>query len=112
MMLPGMTSSPPKRLTPRRCAVEARPLRVEPRPFLDANSWRSKRNIAARSYQTAGPGSNGNGGLAGLDSHRDRAARPQRDQGIERHGGQVERAEPDAMRQRRQDEHRLGPSEA
>src|ERR1700682_5930154 len=112
MMLPGMTSSPPKRLTPRRCALESRPLRVEPAPFLDANSWRSKRNIAARSYQTAGAGSNGNVGLAGLDAHRDRTARPRGDQGGEAHGGQHERDQADAARQRRQDEDRFRPGEA
>src|SRR5579872_4954532 len=50
-MFPGITRSPPNRLTPKRCAFESRPLRVEPAPFLDAKSWRSKTNIAARSYQ-------------------------------------------------------------
>src|SRR5690242_1108923 len=34
MMLPARTSSPPKRLTPRRLEFESRPLRVEPPAFL------------------------------------------------------------------------------
>src|SRR5579863_5589127 len=50
-MLPAATRSPPKRLTPRRCALESRPLRVEPAPFFEANSWRSNRNIAGLLYQ-------------------------------------------------------------
>src|SRR5579871_3142148 len=54
MMLPAVTFSPPKRLTPRRCAFESRPLRVEPAPFFEAKSWRSKRNIAGLLYQEAG----------------------------------------------------------
>ncbi len=31
-MLPGMTTSPPYFLTPRRCALESRPLRSNPVP--------------------------------------------------------------------------------
>src|SRR5664279_5318154 len=49
---PGTTSWPPKRFTPSRCAFESRPLRVEPAPFFDAKSWRSKKNIARELYQT------------------------------------------------------------
>src|ERR1700693_3434011 len=33
---PPVTSCPPKRLTPRRCEFESRPLREEPCPFLCA----------------------------------------------------------------------------
>ena len=36
MISPALTNWPPKRLTPRRCALESRPLREEPRPFLCA----------------------------------------------------------------------------
>src|SRR6202795_2841459 len=35
-MEPPVTSSPPNRLTPRRCEFESRPLREEPCPFLCA----------------------------------------------------------------------------
>src|ERR1700693_2560229 len=35
-MEPPVTSSPPNRLTPRRCELESRPLREEPCPFLCA----------------------------------------------------------------------------
>src|ERR687893_495487 len=38
MISPALTSWPPKRLTPRRCAFESRPLRVEDAPFLCAMS--------------------------------------------------------------------------
>src|SRR5919112_228657 len=38
MISPALTSWPPKRLTPRRCALESRPLRVEDAPFLCAMS--------------------------------------------------------------------------
>src|SRR5579862_1034509 len=51
MMCPAVTRSPPKRFTPRRWELESRPLRVEPAPFLDANSWRSNWNIAGGVYQ-------------------------------------------------------------
>src|SRR4029079_7581743 len=36
MIEPPLTRSPPNALTPRRCACESRPLRVEPCPFLCA----------------------------------------------------------------------------
>src|SRR6058998_3277778 len=35
-MFPARTNSPPKRFTPRYCALELRPLREEPTPFLCA----------------------------------------------------------------------------
>src|SRR5262245_58547561 len=38
MILPAITDSPPKRFTPRRCALESRPFRLEPTPFLCAIS--------------------------------------------------------------------------
>src|SRR5690242_19118036 len=38
MISPALTSWPPKRLTPSRCAFESRPLRVEDAPFLCAMS--------------------------------------------------------------------------
>src|SRR5947209_13655939 len=36
MISPAPTTWPPKRLTPRRCALESRPLRVDDAPFLCA----------------------------------------------------------------------------
>src|SRR5450830_1847881 len=36
MISPALTTWPPKRFTPRRCALESRPLRVELAPFLCA----------------------------------------------------------------------------
>src|ERR1700760_3231984 len=36
MMLPPVTNSPAKAFTPRRCALESRPLEEEPPPFLCA----------------------------------------------------------------------------
>src|ERR1700712_1015795 len=36
MISPAFTTSPPNRFTPRRCALESRPLRVELAPFLGA----------------------------------------------------------------------------
>src|ERR1700712_5535062 len=36
MISPALTTWPPKRLTPRYCALESRPLRVELAPFLCA----------------------------------------------------------------------------
>src|SRR5436309_643820 len=36
MISPPVTVSPAKTFTPRRCACESRPLRLEPRPFLCA----------------------------------------------------------------------------
>src|ERR1700693_4783170 len=50
-MFPAMTGSPPKRLMPRRWAFESRPFRVEPAPFFEAKSWRSKRNMTGLSIQ-------------------------------------------------------------
>src|SRR5579863_7077849 len=50
-MLPAITRSPPKRFTPRRWALESRPLRVEPAPFFEAKSLRSSSNIAGLLYQ-------------------------------------------------------------
>src|ERR1700722_3640097 len=38
MMVPPRTASPPKRLTPRRCAFESRPFLGGPKPFLCAIS--------------------------------------------------------------------------
>src|SRR5579864_3282425 len=38
MIEPPLTSSPPKRLTPRCCGLESRPLRLEPCPFFCAMS--------------------------------------------------------------------------
>src|SRR4051812_11110614 len=38
MISPALTSWPPKRLTPRRCALESRPLRLDDAPFLCAMS--------------------------------------------------------------------------
>ncbi len=38
MIEPAVTNSPPKALTPRRCELLSRPLRLEPRPFLCAIS--------------------------------------------------------------------------
>src|SRR6476659_29544 len=38
MISPAPTTWPPKRFTPRRCALESRPLRVELAPFLCAIS--------------------------------------------------------------------------
>src|SRR3982750_4881254 len=38
MISPALTTWPPKRLTPRYCAFESRPLRVEDAPFLCAMS--------------------------------------------------------------------------
>src|SRR5579884_2501303 len=73
MMLPARTCWPPNFLTPRRWAFESRPLRVEPAPFLDAKSWRSKRNIAAIPYQRAAPPSTTPSADAGREK---RAAAP------------------------------------
>src|SRR6187431_979363 len=36
MISPALTTWPPKRLTPRYCALESRPLRVDDAPFLCA----------------------------------------------------------------------------
>src|SRR3954466_3268569 len=36
MISPALTTWPPNRFTPRRCALESRPLRVELAPFLCA----------------------------------------------------------------------------
>src|SRR6185436_5304823 len=38
MISPALTTWPPKRFTPRYCAFESRPLRVEDAPFLCAMS--------------------------------------------------------------------------
>src|SRR5690606_33495505 len=38
MISPALTTWPPKRFTPRRCALESRPLRVDDAPFLCAIS--------------------------------------------------------------------------
>src|SRR6476619_6979705 len=47
MISPAFTTSPPKRFTPRRCALESRPLRVELAPFLCAMSS-SPREVLCR----------------------------------------------------------------
>src|SRR5690606_14201293 len=44
MIFPASTRSPPNFFTPRRCALESRPLRVEPPPFLCAISLPSAQN--------------------------------------------------------------------
>src|SRR3712207_7191760 len=46
MISPALTTWPPKRLTPRRCAFESRPLREDEAPFLCAMSSSALRDVA------------------------------------------------------------------
>src|SRR3954471_2369912 len=46
MISPAFTTWPPKRLTPRRCAFESRPLREDEAPFLCAMSASALRDVA------------------------------------------------------------------
>src|SRR5215204_3524340 len=46
MISPALTTWPPKRLTPRRCAFESRPLREDEAPFLCAMSASALRDVA------------------------------------------------------------------
>src|SRR5215207_3470844 len=46
MISPAFTTWPPKRLTPRRCAFESRPLREDEAPFLCAMSTSALRDVA------------------------------------------------------------------
>src|SRR4029450_12421930 len=46
MISPAFTTWPPKRLTPRRCAFESRPLRDDEAPFLCAMSSSALRDVA------------------------------------------------------------------
>src|SRR5215218_5176154 len=46
MISPAFTTWPPKRLTPRRCAFESRPLREDEAPFLCAMSSSALRDVA------------------------------------------------------------------
>src|SRR4051794_34559864 len=46
MISPALTTWPPKRLTPRRCAFESRPLREDEAPFLCAMSTSALRDVA------------------------------------------------------------------
>src|SRR5438067_5059399 len=46
MISPADTTWPPKRLTPRRCAFESRPLREDEAPFLCAMSSSALRDVA------------------------------------------------------------------
>src|SRR3954464_14934296 len=46
MISPALTTWPPKRFTPRRWAVEARPLRDDEAPFLCAMSASALRDVA------------------------------------------------------------------
>src|SRR5215208_5705054 len=46
MISPALTSWPPKRLTPRRWALESRPLRDDEAPFLCAMSSSALRDVA------------------------------------------------------------------
>src|SRR3978361_1276985 len=47
MISPASTTWPPKRLTPRRCAFESRPLREDEAPFLCAISTSALRDVCA-----------------------------------------------------------------
>src|SRR5262245_42429498 len=48
MIVPAVTSVPSNTLTPRRCALESRPLRVEPPPFVfDISASSALRALAA-----------------------------------------------------------------
>src|ERR687885_1161035 len=46
MISPALTTWPPKRLTPRRCAFESRPLRDDEAPFLCAMRSSALRDVA------------------------------------------------------------------
>src|SRR3954466_14719605 len=46
MISPALTTWPPKRFTPRRCALESRPLRDDEAPFLCAMSASALRDVA------------------------------------------------------------------
>src|SRR3954462_4141509 len=46
MISPALTTWPPKRFTPRRCALESRPLRDDEAPFLCAMSSSALRDVA------------------------------------------------------------------
>src|SRR5688572_30901880 len=46
MISPALTTWPPKRLTPRRCAFESRPLRDDEAPFLCAMPGSALRDVA------------------------------------------------------------------
>src|SRR5919107_2966581 len=46
MISPAFTTWPPKRLTPRNCAFESRPLREDEAPFLCAMSASALRDVA------------------------------------------------------------------
>src|SRR5215204_1736419 len=46
MISPALTTWPPKRFTPRRCAFESRPLRDDEAPFLCAMSSSALRDVA------------------------------------------------------------------
>src|SRR3712207_3657138 len=46
MISPALTTWPPKRFTPRRCAFESRPLRDDEAPFLCAMSASALRDVA------------------------------------------------------------------
>src|SRR5919199_3823474 len=46
MISPALTTWPPKRFTPSRCALESRPLREDEAPFLCAISASALRDVA------------------------------------------------------------------